>query len=188
MGKQFDALDAPHKTFIEAQHIFFVGTAAPEGKINVSPKGRDSLKILSDTRILWRNLTGSGNESAAHVEASPRMTLMWCSFEKRPQILRCYGTARAIHRGDADWAALDAHFAPDPAARQLFDMQIEMVQTSCGYAVPFMDNPRPRDTLAKWAADKGPDGIRTYWAERNTKTLDDTPTYIVEKSAAPATE
>jgi hypothetical protein len=142
----------------------------------------DSLRILSPHRLLWRNLTGSGNESAPHVADSPRMTLMWCSFTTRPLILRVYGNARALHRGAPDWGPLDAHFAPDPAARQIFDLSVELVQTSCGYAVPFLDNPRPRDTLASWAEKKGPDGIRSYWAERNGRTLDGVDTRIAELS------
>ncbi len=185
MGKQFPALDDTHIAFIGAQLMFFSGSAAPEGKINISPKGMDSLRVLSPTRILWRNMTGSGNETATHLASSPRMTLMWCSFGPRPMILRCYGTARAIHRADPDWAALDAHFAPHFAARQLFDMTVDMVQTSCGYAVPRMENAAPRDTLSKWAADKGPDGIETYWRERNTHTLDGAETGIVPKSLGP---
>ncbi|MGR3503909.1 pyridoxamine 5'-phosphate oxidase family protein [Pseudaestuariivita sp.] len=182
MGKQFDALSEQHIAFIKAQPLFFSGSAAREGKVNVSPKGMDCLRVLSPTRILWRNLTGSGNETATHLSDSPRMTLMWCSFDRKPMILRTYGTACAIHRQDADWTSLDGHFAPDFAARQLFDLSIEMVQTSCGYAVPFMDNPRPRDTLVKWAEDKGPEGVETYWQERNTTTLDGIPTRIAEKS------
>lgn len=182
MAKQFPEIEDAHRAFIEAQPLFFTGTAAAAGRVNVSPKGMDSLRILTPNRLIWRNLTGSGNESAAHVADIPRMTLMWCSFTTRPLILRVYGSARAVHRGDADWTALDAHFAPDFAARQIFDVAVEMVQTSCGYAVPFMDNPRPRDTLAKWAGDKGEVGIKAYWAEKNTLTLDGVATGIVEKS------
>lgn len=182
MAKQFPEIADDHRSFIEAQPLFFTGTAAAEGRINVSPKGMDSLRVLTPNRLIWRNFTGSGNESATHVEDSPRMTLMWCSFGTRPLILRVYGTARAVHRGDADWSTLDAHFEPDPAARQVFDVSVEIVQTSCGYAVPFMDNPRPRDVLKKWGQDKGEAGIRAYWAERNTITMDGVPTGIVEKS------
>lgn len=182
MGKQFEKLDPAHQSFIEAQHIFFSGSAAREGKINVSPKGMDCLRVLADDRVIWRNLTGSGNETATHLADSPRMTLMWCSFEKRPQILRIYGTANAVHIQDDNWDVLNAHFDPNPSARQIFDVRIEMVQTSCGYAVPFMDYAGERDTLKKWAIDKGTDGIKTYWKERNTKTLDGVDTQIVEKN------
>ncbi|MGB1208108.1 MAG: pyridoxamine 5'-phosphate oxidase family protein [Paracoccaceae bacterium] len=178
MGKQFDALDATHIAFIDAQHMFFCGSAAPTGLVNISPKGRDSLRVLGPNRIVWLNLTGSGNETAGHLLENPRMTLMWCGFERRPQILRCYGTAVCLHRDHADFAEYAARFGSPEAARQIYDMTIDMVQTSCGYAVPFYDHVGPRDTLERWAEDKGPDGLSTYWDTRNRTTLDGRPTGI----------
>ncbi|MDK3016174.1 pyridoxamine 5'-phosphate oxidase family protein [Pseudodonghicola flavimaris] len=179
MAKQFDRIEDDHRRFIEAQHLFFVGSAAAEGHVNISPKGMDSLRVLGPNRILWRNLTGSGNETAGHLRQVNRMTLMWCGFEKRPLILRAYGHARTLHPRDADFAALDARFAPSPGARQLYDMTVELVQTSCGYAVPFFDYAGERDVLAKWAETKGPAGIAAYWAERNQTTLDGMATGIL---------
>ena len=176
MAKQFPALEEPHTKFIAEQHIFFAGSAAPDGRVNISPKGGDALRVLSPSRILWRNLTGSGNETAGHLLAANRMTLMWCSFTTRPLILRAYGTARTIHAGDPDFAALDAHFTPHIGARQIYDMSVDLVQTSCGYAVPFMDFVEDRPTLDTWTEDRGEDGIRTYWAERNAATIDGAPT------------
>ncbi|WP_425090644.1 pyridoxamine 5'-phosphate oxidase family protein [Tropicimonas sp. S265A] len=185
MAKQFDRIEDAHRRFIEAQHLFFVGTAAPEGRVNVSPKGTDSLRVLGPNRIAWLNLTGSGNETAGHLLQTPRMTLLWCSFEKRPLILRAYGTARAVHRDAADWDELSALFPGGPEKRQVYDMHVEMMQTSCGYAVPFMDFAGPRDTLEKWAEDKGEDGIRAYWRDRNQSTLDGAPTEIVARNLHP---
>ena len=181
MGTQYDKIEPALEKFITKQPVFFTGTAAREGMINVSPKGRDSLRVLSPNRILWRNLTGSGNETAAHLDDTPRMTLMWCSFSGPPMIVRAYGTARAVHRNDPDWAELDGHFAPHMAARQVFDMSVDMVQKSCGYAVPEMDFVQERDTLENWAAKKGQDGIRDYWTNHNAETLDGVPTRIVER-------
>ena len=179
MAKQFDALTDDHTAFIAAQHIFFVGTAAESGRVNVSPKGTDSLRVLGPNRIAWLNLTGSGNESAGHIARVNRMTLMWCSFTTRPLILRCFGTARVIHRHDTDWPEAALPFgaaATDPGARQVFDVAVDLVQTSCGYAVPFFDHAGDRDTLAKWSETKGEAGIRAYWSEKNTTTLDGFPT------------
>jgi len=172
MAKQFPALDDSHISFIGAQHIFFTGSAAAEGQVNISPKGMDSLRVLGPNRIIWRNLTGSGNETAGHLRLANRITLMWCSFTTRPLILRTYGSAQTIHKGDANWDALDSHFTPHISARQIFDVQIDLVQTSCGYAVPFLDNPRERDALTKWAEDRGEDKIRAYWDEKNRATID----------------
>ena len=182
MGTQYPKLEEAHQKFIKKQPIFFVGSAATTGMINVSPKGMDSLRILGPNRIVWRNLTGSGNETAAHVAESPRMTIMWCSFEGPPMIFRAFGTARAIHRLDADWAELDAHFEPNISSRQLFDMTVEMAQKSCGYAVPEMDYIGDRDVLTKWAETKGEAGVQDYWATRNTKTLDGVDTDIVARN------
>lgn len=172
MATQFDQISEAHKRFIEAQHVFFVGTAADTGRVNVSPKGMDSLRVLGPDRIIWRNLTGSGNETAGHLRAVNRMTLMWCSFEAQPMILRSYGTARTLQVEDAAFGDLNALFFATEGARQIYDMQVEMVQSSCGYAVPFMEYAGPRDVLKDWSARKGHDGIRAYWRTRNTETID----------------
>ena len=178
MAKQFPALTDGQQKFITEQHIFFTGSAAQDGRVNISPKGMDSLRILGPNRIIWLNLTGSGNETAGHLLDTPRVTLMWCSFSKRPMILRTYGTARAVHATDPDWDEMTAHFPPNHAARQVFDLDIDLVQTSCGYAVPFMEFTGDRDTLAHWADGKSEDDIRTYWKTRNTRTIDDKPTGV----------
>ena len=179
MGKQFDQLSEAHTTFIKAQQMFFTGTAAHEGKVNISPKGMDSLRVLDANTIAYVNVTGSGNETAGHLLDHPRMTLMWCSFDKKPQILRTYGTARALHPRDQDWAAYAAQLPALPGARQIYVQTIEMVQTSCGYAVPFMEPKGDRDTLLHWASDKGEDGVAKYWEERNQVTLDGMPTKVL---------
>lgn len=179
MAKQFPHLTEDHRAIIAAQHLFFVGTAAREGNVNISPKGLDCLRILSDNRVIWLSVTGSGNESAGHLADNPRMTLMFTSFETRPMILRLYGTAQTIHPRDAAWPDLIEHFPALPGARKIYDMQVDMVQTSCGYAVPFYDHKGPRDTLNHWAEAKGPDGVRAYWAEKNQHTIDGLPTGIL---------
>ena len=172
MAKQFDTLDPAHIRFIQAQHMYFTASAAPDGRVNVSPKGMDSLWVLDGNRIAWLSVTGSGNETAGHLLEHPRVTLMWCSFTTRPMILRTYGTARAIYPQDAEWKDLEGLFPNYRSARQIFDMSIDLVQTSCGYAVPFMDYQGERDTLQKWAADKSDDDLRAYKIEKNRKTID----------------
>lgn len=176
MAKQFNAFEPEHLAFVQDQHIFFVGTAAETGRVNVSPKGTDSLRILGPNRLIWLNLTGSGNESAGHVARVNRLTLMWCSFTTRPLILRAYGTARVVHPGEPGWEDVAAHFDAGVGARQIFDVAVEMVMTSCGYGVPFLDYIGERPTLADWAARKGAEGIRTYQAGNNTRTIDGFPT------------
>jgi hypothetical protein len=179
MGKRFPGLEPDQIAFIAAQKVFFVSTAPlPGGRVNLSPKGMDTLRVLSPHRILWLNLTGSGNETAPQLAADPRMSLMWMSFDTRPLILRAYGTARAVHHGDADWLALSALLPAEPGARQVIDMTVDLVQTSCGYAVPLAEPPRDRTVLRNWAETKGAEGLKAYWADRNARTIDDAPTGI----------
>ena len=172
MAQQFPALAAEHTAFIEAQHLFFVGTAAPEGRVNVSPKGMDSLRVLGPNRVVWLNLTGSGNETAAHLLQSDRMTLMFCSFDRQPLILRVYGHARTVQPHDDEWQELAGLFGEPPGSRQCYVLDVDLVQTSCGFAVPFYEFGGERRTLANWAEKQGEAGIRDYWAANNTTSLD----------------
>jgi predicted pyridoxine 5'-phosphate oxidase superfamily flavin-nucleotide-binding protein len=171
MSERFEALSAEHQNFIANQKVFFVATAAEAGPVNLSPKGGPSLAVLNPNRILWLNLTGSGNETAAHLLDSNRITLMWCAFEGPPLILRVYGTARVIHPGEPEWEESAARIPAAVGARQYFSVEIDLVQTSCGYAVPFMDYRDDRTALTKWAEKKGDSGLRNYWAEKNSESL-----------------
>ena len=175
MGRRSAEISDGHRAFIGRQKIFFTATAAPGGRVNVSPKGMDSLRVLAPGRVVWLSVTGSGNETAAHLAESDRMTLMFCSFEAEPLILRLYGQARAIHPADAEWPRLIALFSPLPGARQLFDLHVDLVQTSCGMAVPFFDYRGERGALNAWAEKKGPEGIRAYQEEKNRVSLDGKP-------------
>lgn len=166
--------------FIEAQKLFFVATAANDGRVNLSPKGMDSLRVMGRNRVIWLNVTGSGNETAAHVQENPRMTLMFTAFEGDPMILRLYGRARVVHMNDPEWQELYEWFEPLPGARQIFDLSIDLVQASCGMAVPFYDYVTERDQLKNWAVDKGVDGIRQYWRDKNQLSLDGKQTNIIK--------
>ena len=180
MASKFETLTDEHIEFIGRQHIFFVGTAGSEGYINVSPKGMDSLRVLTPGRVVWLNLTGSGNESAAHVLENGRMTIMFCSFDEEPLIMRLYGTARAIHPRDPDWKEMLDLFPTFIGTRQFFDVRIELVQTSCGYAVPYYQLLGERPILEDWARKKGREGVEQYWKDNNTKSLDDKDTGIFQ--------
>ncbi|MGD8514919.1 MAG: pyridoxamine 5'-phosphate oxidase family protein [Granulosicoccaceae bacterium] len=182
MGQQFNALSGKHIRFITEQKLFFVGTAAADSRVNVSPKGMDSLRVLDNGRVAWLNVTGSGNETAAHVQQDPRMTLMFCAFDGDPLILRLYGAARVIHKNDPKWNALFPLFKPLPGARQIFDMTIELVQTSCGMGVPFYTYAGERQLLHDWATRKGEEGLQRYWEEKNQMSIDGIPTHIVPKN------
>jgi len=182
MAKQYPEISDHWAEFIAAQKIFFVGTAGREGRVNISPKGLDSLRVLSPHRVVWLNLTGSGNESAAHVQTDTRMTLMFCAFSGDPVILRLYGAARAVHVLDPDYHALAALFPAWPGARQIFDVAIDLVQTSCGFGVPYYDFVGDREDLSVWTDKKGPEGIRRYWRDRNAVSIDGIETDIARKN------
>lgn len=180
MGKQSTSISEEQQAFIEAQQMFFVATAAAEGRVNLSPKGMDTLRVVGPQRVLWLNLTGSGNETAAHLRESARMTLMWCAFEGRPKILRLFGRARALHPRDTDWSRLIDRFPPSPGPRQIIDMTVELVQTSCGFGVPLYAYQGQREQIREWAERKGEVGVREYWDLRNRLSLDGKPTGILE--------
>ena len=173
-------LNGTLRAFIEAQQLFFVATAAPDGRVNVSPKGLDSLRILSDTRIVWLNLSGSGNETAAHLRENPRMTLMFCSMDGDAMILRLYGTAQAIHPGYPGWEEHIARFPKMAGSRQIFDVTIDLIQTSCGTGVPCFEysGQRGETELLPFYDEMGEDGVRAYWQRKNKLSIDGKPTGI----------
>lgn len=176
MAQQFEAMTERHLAFIEKQHMFFVATAARDGRVNVSPKGLDSLRVLSPNQVVWLNGTGSGNETAAHLLDSPRITIMFCSFAREPLILRLYGTARAIHEPDDEWGTFIHLFPPMKGSRNIFVVDVDLVQTSCGYGVPHFEYTGQRELMDSWADKKGPDGLLTYQREKNVLSIDGFPT------------
>ena len=170
------------RAFIERQHVFFVATAAPDGRVNVSPKGMSTFRILGDTHIRWLNLSGSGNETAAHLRASNRMTLMFCAFEGNPMILRAYGQATTTHPRDAEWEEKVADFATLAGSRQIFDLRLDLVQTSCGSGVPVMRFVKNRgaEELVPYYEQMGLEGVIEYWKRRNTVSIDGMDTGIFD--------
>ncbi|MGD7789202.1 pyridoxamine 5'-phosphate oxidase family protein [Propionibacteriaceae bacterium Y1700] len=176
MAQQYPALTDRHRRFIDQQQLYFVATAAREGRVNVSPKGLDSLRVLSDTKVVWLNGTGSGNETAAHLLDTPRMTIMFCSFAREPLILRLYGDARAVHADDPEWDELITVFPPMLGARNIFVLDIDLVQTSCGYGVPTMDFTGQREMMHTWASKKGEEGLAAYHQAKNRTSIDGFPT------------
>ena len=175
-------LNGTLRGFIERQPMFFVATAGRESRVNMSPKGMDTLRILDDNRIVWLNLSGSGNETAAHIRDVNRMTLMFSALSGDAMILRVYGPATVLHPRDAGWADAVAQFPDLAGSRQIFDLTIDLVQTSCGSGVPVMrvEKQRGEDELEPFYRDMGPEGVRDFWRRKNAETIDGTPTGIFE--------
>jgi len=184
MGKVFDHITDELRQFIVEQHVFFVATAPLEatGHVNVSPKGMDSLRVLSDRKAAYLDLTGSGNETSAHLWQNGRITLMFCAFEGKPSILRLYGTGRAVLPGAAEWDELAGKFPDYPGTRQIIVAEITRVQTSCGFAVPLMDFAGERDGLVGWAETKGAAALKAYRLEKNAMSIDGLPAPLADEA------
>ena len=180
-----DKLNKRFIQFIEEQKMFFVATAAPDGRVNLSPKGLDTLGVLSEKRIVWLSLSGSGNETAAHLREANRITMMFCAMEGQALILRVYGTAKTIHPRDAEWKELISLFPKLGGSRQIYDVEVEAIQTSCGTGVPFYEyeGPRGETELEPFYADMGEDGMQAYWTKKNVTSIDGKPTGIFEEGA-----
>lgn len=172
MAKFFPALDERLTTFINEQKIFFTATAPTEGRINLSPKGMDCFRCLDAHTVAYLDLTGSGSEASAHLLENGRMTIMFCSFDAKPLILRLYGRGRTILPQDADWAEWLWRFDAMPGQRQIVVLTIESVQTSCGFAVPRFEFQEERPTLVEWSERQGPAAMKQYRHDKNSVSID----------------
>jgi hypothetical protein len=183
MAKQYAQIEPPLRAFVERQQMFFVATAADGGRVNLSPKGLDALRVLDPDTVVYLDRTGSGNETAAHLRHDGRLTLMFCAFEGPPRILRLYGRGRALPAGTAEYARIlaDAFGGEEPlGARQIVQLDVELVQTSCGFGVPLYTYQGERTALDKWAESKGADGLETYRREHNARSIDGLTTGLLE--------
>jgi hypothetical protein len=184
MAKSFRSIEQSHRSFIERQRVFFAASAAGTGRVNLSPKDGACFRVLDAQSAAYLDVTGSGNETAAHMRADGRLTFMFCAFEGAPMILRLYGQGRVVHRDSAEFAALrGGAFAgiERPGVRQIVVMDVEAVQTSCGYGVPFFDYVGERDQLDRWAEHHGEKAVEDYWREKNVTSIDGFETGIFER-------
>jgi hypothetical protein len=174
MGKFFDSIAPQHTAFAQKQHIFFVSTAplSGEGRINVSPKGMDSFRILNDKQVAYMDVIGSGNETSAHTLENGRITFMFCSFDKVPNILRFYGKGFTVLRDSLDWEKYSVHFKIFPSTRQIIVADIDLVQTSCGFGIPFYEYVGERTTHFDWAAKKNDEELLDYQITKNSVSID----------------
>lgn len=182
MAKFYTELNDGMRQFIAAQHMFFNASAPNEGRINVSPKGLDTFRILTDKQVAYLDLTGSENETAAHVAENGRLTLMFCSFEEKPSILRLYGTGRVVLPRDSQWQELHDHFSTIVGERQIVVLDIESIMITCGFAVPLFEFKGQRTLLPDWSCKMGEERLNEYRRERNQQSIDGLPTYLCEES------
>lgn len=180
MAKFYSQLTLELHSFIQKQKIFFTATAPHSGRINLSPKGIDTFRCIDLTTVAYLDLTGSGNETAAHLYENGRMTIMFCSFDANPLILRLYGRGEVINKESDCFNELHSLFTDTPGERQIILLNIESVQTSCGLGVPVYEFKEERDTLIDWAAKKGQSGIEQYQRKKNLESIDGLPTKLFE--------
>jgi len=180
MAKFYDALDARLIAFIEAQPIFFIASAAAEGRVNLSPKGLDAFRVLGPRLCAYLDLTGSGAETAAHALAGGRATIMFCSFSRNPLVLRLFGRARCGRPGGALWREHAGRFEAFAGARQIVVFDVDSVQTACGFGVPLMTLEAQRSTLTDTWAAMGEDGVVEYQRSENRVSIDGLPTGLGE--------
>jgi hypothetical protein len=185
MAKGFQSIEQSHRAFIARQHVFFTASAAGTGRINLSPKDAACFRVLDANSAGYLDVTGSGNETAAHILADGRLTCMFTAFEGAPLILRLYGRGQIVHRDSDEFAQLRAGaFAgiDRPGVRQIVKMDVEYVLTSCGYGVPLYEYTGEREQLDRWAEHKGEAGVEDYWREKNVVSQDGFETGIFEKA------
>lgn len=181
MAKTYEAIDSKLRTFIEAQHLFFVATAplAPNGHINLSPKGlAGTFAILDERTLAYLDLTGSGVETIAHVRENGRVCLMFCAFQGPPRIVRVHGTGEVVEPADEKFVGLSAHFDDYPGVRSIIVVRASRISDSCGYGVPLYNYEGERDQLQRWAKAKGGEGVAQYQRDNNTESLDGLPSLL----------
>lgn len=179
MAKQFQRIEDAHREFITRQRIFFTASAASGARVNISPRSTEAFRVLDANTVAYLDRTGSGNETAAHLRADGRLTIMFCAFEGPPRILRLYGCGRVLHRNSDDYARLlAAEFdGKEPlGARQIVSLAIDIVRTSCGFGVPHFEYRGERPSLDRWSESEGEEGLAAYRREKNTLSIDGLPT------------
>ena len=180
MGKVLERIDDRLRAFIEAQPVFFVGTAptGPDGHVNVSPKGlADTFRVVDDLTVAYLDLTASGAETIAHLRQNGRVVVMFCSFERSPNVVRLHGRGRVVSLYDPEYAAWAALFPDNPAARAVIVVDVTRVSTSCGYALPILQQGEERDVLTDNMRRRGPEGVRRYRRTKNAVSIDGLPAY-----------
>jgi hypothetical protein len=185
MAKFYERLNPELIEFIERQKVFFTATAPIAGRINLSPKGIDTFRCLDPQTVAYLDLTGSGNETSAHLQENGRITIMMCSFSEEPLIIRLYGHGKPVLPRNDEWETLLSLFTPTPGTRQIIVVEVESVQTSCGFGVPVYDFKEERQTLKTWAKNRGETGLKEYWTAKNQTTIDGLPTNILSESDVP---
>lgn len=177
MARTYPELRDELVDWLDRQHVFFVATAPSggDGHVNVSPKGYDTFRVLDPTTVAYLDLTGSGVETIAHLRDNGRITLMFCAFEGPPRIMRLQGRGRVVEPGDEGWHELAGCFPELPGTRAAIEIVLDRISTSCGYGVPLMAYEGDRARMREWALGKGSDGLDSYRAEHNTRSIDGLP-------------
>ena len=175
MGRTYSSLTEPMRRLIDTSQMFFVATAPADGRVNMSPKGYDTFRVIDDNQVCYLDVTGSGSETIAHLRENGRITLMCCAFYGSPNSVRLYGKGRTVLPGDEEWDDLRARFGVEAGVRAIIVADIDRTSTSCGKAVPYMTFDAERTQLRDHWNDKSPNDLADYWAEKNSESIDGLP-------------
>jgi predicted pyridoxine 5'-phosphate oxidase superfamily flavin-nucleotide-binding protein len=185
VGKVHERIDGRIRDFIERQRMFFVATAPsdPDGLVNLSPKGIDgTFAVIDDHTVAYLDITASGAETIAHLRDNGRVTLMFCSFEGSPNIVRLHGRGRFATVYDDEFGELMDLFAPTPGARAVIVVDVDRVSDSCGYGVPRYEYAGERDLLPAYMDRKGAEGQAAYRKQKNRASIDGLPAFDYDPS------
>jgi hypothetical protein len=177
VGKIYSKIDDFVREFIKAQPLFFVASAPldPDGHVNISPKGLDTLRILGPSTIAYLDLTGSGIETVSHLKENGRIVLMFCNFQGAPKILRLYGRGRVIELGHPEFQSHADRFPVHEGARAVILIEISRIADSCGFGVPLLQYEGQRSQLSAWSQKLGPAGLEKYHRGKNSSSIDGVP-------------
>ncbi len=185
MGKLYTEIDDGLKAWIEKHQMFFVSTApqSPEHHLNTSPKGLDTFRILGPNRGDYLDFTGSGIETIAHLRENGRILIMMSAFEGVPNIVRLYGRGRVHFESSEEFKSLVSNFNEYPGTRAVIDVEVHRISDSCGYAVPLYSFQGHRETLSKWAQQKGAEGVKEYQQGKNLMSIDGLPGMLMNEDS-----
>lgn len=184
MGNEYKEISSSVRRWIEAQRMFFVATAprADDGRINCSPKGLDSLRVLGPRQMVYADIGGSGIETVAHLKENGRIVIMMCALDGPPKIYRFYGRGRPIEPHQTEFEQLISVFPSLPTVRNLVVVDIESVRDACGYGVPLYEFQADRQSLQNWCDSKTKEEIAKYRLKNNSFSLDGLPGLDVDQS------
>ncbi|MCI4406049.1 MAG: pyridoxamine 5'-phosphate oxidase family protein [Sulfuricurvum sp.] len=167
MGSQHGSLNETDKAFIAEQKIFFIASSSGK-EVNLSPRGYDCFRVTGDNEAVFLDYAGSGNRTARDSDADGEITVMFCSFDSAPMIVRLFCKGEVIDKEAKELQELFP-FSDLRGIRQFIKLHIYCVEHSCGMSVPRYDFIDERRDLKEWCRDEDRAGrLDEYMQRRHT--------------------